>query len=85
MIEKILKFNLKKRESRKYLQWLAERDKVREGHHIIGKRNDYLIAKITSEEHKKAHAKTNDALDFEKLLVNAIENILDYVNYLENT
>lgn len=85
MIEKILKFNLKRRESRKYLQWLAEQDQIREGHHIIGKRNDYLIAKITSEEHKKVHAKTDDALDFDELLVRAIENILNYVEYLENT
>ena len=83
MLEKLLKFNLKPRESKAYLKWLAERDQHREGHHIIKKRNDYLIAKITSEEHKKVHAATKDAPDFEQLLVNALENLMDYTEYLE--
>jgi hypothetical protein len=83
MLEKLLKFNLKPRESQNYLQWLAERDQHREGHHILGKRNDYLIAKITSQEHKEVHAKTKNSLDFDQLLFNAIENLLDYVEFLE--
>lgn len=83
MLEKLLKFNLKPRESRMYLQWLAERDQHREGHHILGKRNDFLIAKITTQEHKEVHAKTKNSPDFERLLFNAIENLMDYVECLE--
>lgn len=83
MLKKLLNFTLKPRESKAYMKWLAERDGSREGHHIIKKRNDFLIAKITSEQHKKVHYATPDALDFETLLVNAMENLMDYTEYLE--
>lgn len=83
MIEKILKFHLKPRESKAYLKWLAERDQHREGHHILGKRIDYLIAKINSLMHKQVHAKNKEAPQFEELLLNALENLFDYIEYLE--
>ena len=83
-MDKILKFNLRKRESKRYLEWLANKDRHNEGHHVVGKRNDYLIAKISSEEHKKVHHCTKDSTPFELLMVNALENLFDYIEHLES-
>lgn len=78
-----LKTNLRKRENLDYLNWLADTNPHKVGHHIIGKRNDLLIAKVSDLEHKKIHSATKDALSFEEQLVLALENIFDYVEYLQ--
>ena len=82
-IEKMLRHRLKTRKSRKYLQWIAENKDVRKhGHHILGsttalKLNDYLIAKVDPQAH------LNRRTDFAEDLLDALENLFDYVEYLE--
>jgi len=82
-LKKMLRHRLKTRKSRRYLKWLAEnKDKRKHGHHILGsttalKLNDYLIAKVEPEAH------LNNRTDFEEDLINALENLFDYVEYLE--
>lgn len=74
-----LRHRLKRRENRQYLEWLAwSKDRRLDGHHIIGKRNDLLIAKIEHEEHLR-----NPYSDFDEHLVDALENLMDYVEYLQ--
>ena len=78
-----LKDHLKKRDNRDFLQYLADVKPYLVGHHIIGKRNDLLIAKITDADHKKVHNATSDAMFFEELLIDALENAFDYIEYLQ--
>jgi len=77
-----LKDNLPKQKCPEYLNYLADIDPYHEGHHILGKAWDYLIAKITTEEHKLVHAGHPSAPSFEELLVNAIRNWSDYMKYI---
>ena len=79
-----LKTFLPKMKCKPFLQWLADTQPNLEGHHILGKDWDYLIAKITSEQHKEVHAKTPDCMTFEELLTNAIKNLANFINYLLN-
>lgn len=77
-----LKTFLPKMKCKPYLQWLADTQPHLEGHHILGKDWDYMIAKITPEEHKKVHAKTPDCLTFEELVANALTNLARFNDYI---
>lgn len=54
------------------------KDRTKDGHHIIGKRNDYLIAKINHSTHL-----ANPYADFDDQLIDALENLFDYVEWWE--
>ena len=79
-LRKKLDFRLKPRENKEYLHWLAcYGDRKLDGHHIIGKRNDLLVAKIDHNEHM---SRPNE--NFDEHLIDAIENLCDYIEFLQN-
>ena len=88
-LKKILRNRLKVRKNPQYLKWLSEKYKGQQldRHHIISsvyglKLNDLLIAMISHEEHMKGHYKANTE-DFEANLLDALENLFNYVEFLQ--
>ena len=90
---KHLRNNLKPRKNRNYLVWF-QLHKLRLGdhkHHLLqsrmgktGKLNDFLLVSITSEVHHRVHqAKGYKENEFDELMVEAIENIQDYAEHLQ--
>lgn len=77
------KTHLPKKKDKDYLDYLANVDPYHEGHHILGKDWDYLIAKVTPTEHKLIHAKHPSAPTFEAQLLNAINNREHYLEHLK--
>ena len=75
----LLQHRLKRRgRSPNYLQWIYDnKDRSKHGHHIVRK-NDYLVAKLTPEHHLY---RENE--DYDLQLVDAIDNLIDYVIDLE--
>lgn len=89
-IKSILKNRLKPRKNPAYLKYLSEKYAGRglERDHLISsvmglKLNDLLIDMKTPAEHQEKHYKAG-AEDFEGGLVNALENLFDYIENLQN-
>jgi hypothetical protein len=80
---------LRRSKNPEYLQWLADRDKINEGHHWTGsefkkKLHDLLICKIPSEVHKKIeNGIPVEGYSEEELLLNAVELNHLYIEYLQ--
>ena len=80
------KHNTRPAKSLKYLKWLRERFPNRELHHLVGsqgklKLTDYLIVAVTREEHARAEA--FKILFFFEHLHEAVNNLIEYVRFLE--
>ena len=84
-LRRYLKYNLPKKKDKDYLNYLADTDPYHEGHHILGKDWDYLIAKLTPMEHKLVHARHPNAPSFEMMLLNAINNREHYLDHIRGT
>lgn len=94
MLYKLLKNNLKQRTNKNFVKWRVEHRKLKatEFHHLLGsflggkKQNDYLLAELPAELHKQIHYK--QALSDEEfawiLVTDSLENIFDYIEYLES-
>ena len=78
---KFLKARISKRKDKKFLAWAVERksNPTNDLHHIIGKRNDYLLAEVNH----KLHLQDPNVFDTYELLLDAMERIFDYIEYLE--
>lgn len=82
-MRKMLKFRLDVAHSDKYIKWLKTKDASKEFHHVIGrKNNDYLGILVTREEHQAKHKYPD--LCFDEDLLKAIQNLIEYVKYLES-
>jgi len=79
-----MKTNLPKKKDKDYLNYLANIDPYHEGHHILGKDWDYLIAKVTKIEHELIHLGHPKAPSFEELLIRAINNREHYIKQIIN-
>ena len=77
----MLRHRLPKSRNKKYLQFHGERKrKGTDLHHILGqKHNDYLIAEVPHEQ----HIKNPNEFDFAELLIDAIEKMIVYIEFLE--
>lgn len=83
---KLLRHRLKPRKSKKFLGYLHEKFPGLEADHLIGsmgdmKLNDFFIVMRTREDHRARHDK--GFIDFDDDFIRSIENLLDYVQYLE--
>jgi len=77
---RMLKHRLSKRKNREFLKWAAERKKQGgDLHHIIGKRNDYLVAEIPHEK----HIQHSEEIDTFEAVIDALERLFDYIEELE--
>ena len=86
-IKSTLRNRLKPRKSKKYLSWMKEKYPALDLDHILEsvhglKLNDYLISPKSHQAHMAKHYKAG-AEDFEGDLVTALENLQDYVEFLE--
>ena len=85
---KILKHRLRIRRNERFLKWSNENNPNMDNHHLTGsqgklKLNDLLIAPLTREQHNSINSKS-PMLDDIELLILALENLCDYVEYLQN-
>ena len=93
MIKTVLKNNLKKRKPNKgYVNFrLLKKREGNDLHHFLDsfiggtKQNDYLLAEIDAEFHRRVHYKkqTITEIDEMKMLLNCLEGLFDYVEFLE--
>lgn len=89
-LKTLLRHGINSARSKSYLNWLAHRKKANtEIHHLLGSRlggkkiNDYLCVIIPKETHVKLHY-NNLNENFEQLLVESLNNLFDYIKYLED-
>lgn len=80
------KHNLTIDRAPKYLKWLREKYPNKEPHHLIGsqgklKLTDYLVIMVTRNEH--IDAEDAKITYFFENLHRAIQNLIDYIKYLE--
>lgn len=92
MLYNILRNRLRQRTNKQYVKWRAEKKQGQtELHHIIKsfmggkKQNDLLLAEILSEYHQEITYKREPSEpEFIDMLINSLENLFDYIEYLQN-
>ena len=93
MLYQILRNRLKKRTNKKFVKWLVgqKSNANNEFHHILKsfvggkKQNDLLLTEITREFHQEITYKREPTEDeFITMFIQALENIFDYIEYLES-
>jgi len=88
MDRKLLRNRLKYRTNHEFLAWAKSVYPTLDLDHILGSRigrkgklNDLLVAPKQHEQHMKDHSLGRD---FDEDLIDAIELVLDYVEFLQN-
>lgn len=84
-IKKMLRYRLQKRSNPEYLAWFDKNKKIKKGNHkahLIGRGNDLLLVDKDFHEHIELEH-FEGIQDFETDLIEALENIFDYVEYLQ--
>jgi hypothetical protein len=83
---------LKRRVNKQYVSWWVENKRIPgyEGHHLLesfGKKwCDLLMCNVSSALHNRIHYHKEQIDDLERneMIVESIENIFDYVEYLQD-
>lgn len=88
-----IKHRISRRKNKDFVEWFVynKKNPNSEAHHLLGsdlggkKCTDWLLVNVTSEMHKRIHyAKHSISPELEnEFLVQAIENLIDYAEYLQ--
>ena len=87
-IRRFLKYRLKSRKNKEYIKWLKDVKPYGDLQHILGsvhgkKLNDLLLAPIDHTRHMEYDSKGYSEEDFNEDFINSMENLFDYIEYLQ--